>query len=105
VVFRLELCSDYMRNRMIEDGKIAEGIAPSYYLEGLLWNVENKWFGKSYADTFVGCYKWIQAADKTKLLCANERRWLLRDGKPDSWAPADCTTFLNAAANCWDNWR
>jgi hypothetical protein len=94
-----------MRNRMIDDGKLAEGIAPSYYLEGLLWNVDDKWFGKTYADTFVGCYKWIQAADKTKLLCANQRRWLLRDGKPDSWPPADCATFLNAAANCWDNWR
>lgn len=30
-----------IRNRMIENGYLQEGIAPSYFLEGMLWNVPN----------------------------------------------------------------
>ncbi|WP_327212634.1 hypothetical protein U8Q06_29175 (plasmid) [Rhizobium beringeri] len=28
-----------IRDRMINDGRLQEGIAPSYFLEGMLWNV------------------------------------------------------------------
>jgi hypothetical protein len=94
-----------LRNRMISDGYLQIWVAPSYYIEGLLWNVDNACFDKSCAHTLISCYKWIQASDKTTLLCANQRRWLLRDGKPDSWAPADCDTFLKGVAYYWDNWK
>jgi hypothetical protein len=94
-----------LRNRMIDDGALKEGVAPSYYIEGLLWNVDNAGFDKSCADTFIACYRWIQTSDKTKLLCANQRRWLLRDGKPDSWSAAYCDVFLGQVAHYWDNWR
>lgn len=94
-----------LRNRLIDNGKLADGMAPSYYIEGFLWNVDNNCFGKSYADTFIACRKWIQASDKTKLVCANQRRWLLREGRPDSWSTANGTTFLNAVAYAWDNWK
>jgi len=45
-----------MRNRMIEQGLLAEGVAPSYFLEGMLYNVPNDKFGNSYADTWVECF-------------------------------------------------
>ena len=38
---------------MIERGELAEGVAPSYYLEGMLYNVPADKFGTSYQDTFT----------------------------------------------------
>ena len=42
-----------MRNRMIDDKYIADGVAPSYFLEGMLWNVPSDKFVQSYEDSFV----------------------------------------------------
>lgn len=36
------------------------GIAPSYYLEGLLYNVPNDKFTTSYQDCFINTMNWIQ---------------------------------------------
>lgn len=48
-----------MRNGMASAGLIEKKIAPSYYLEGLLYNVPNDKFGTNYEDTFVNAYNWI----------------------------------------------
>ena len=48
-----------MRTRLIDDGVLAAGSAPSYFIEGLLHNVPNDKFGTSYGDTFVAAMNWI----------------------------------------------
>jgi hypothetical protein len=61
-----------MRNSMIEKGLLADGVAPSYFIEGMLWNVPNDKFTGDYQDMWVACFNWIVAADETKLACAND---------------------------------
>lgn len=60
-----------MRNSMIDHGYIKEGIAPSYFLEGMLYNVPTSKFGGSYADTFANAINWIHETDRSKFVCAN----------------------------------
>jgi hypothetical protein len=93
-----------MRNRMIEEGLIEEGLAPSYYLEGLLYNVPIDKFGRSYGDTFVATVKWIQDTDRSEFVCANELVYLLREGSPVTWREASCAKFLRAAVKLWNEW-
>ena len=93
-----------MRNRMIDDGLIVEGLAPSYYLEGLLYNVPNDKFGKSYGDTFVNAITWIQKADRSKFECANGLFYLLRDNSPVTWREESCAKFVSMAVKLWNNW-
>jgi hypothetical protein len=94
-----------MRSRLVRDGKLQAKTAPSYYLEGLLYNAPNSRFGTSYANCFVNVMNWIQNdADKDKLVCANEQYYLLRDGFHTCWPKADAETFLSAAISCWNNW-
>lgn len=50
-----------------------------YVLEGMLWNVPTDEFVQSYGDSFVNTSNWVFGADKTKLACANELYWLVRD--------------------------
>lgn len=93
------------RGRLIEKGMLQAGIAPSYYLEGLLYNVPIEKFVSSYEDCFVNCVNWIQK-DSTKdlLVCANEQYYLLRDGSHVCWPPANAEQFLTAAIKLWNEW-
>ncbi len=92
-----------MRNAMIKDGLLAEGVAPSYFLEGMLYNVPNEKFVGTYSDMWVECFNWIVSADVTKLTCANQLHWLVRDGTPTSWPVANFSAFTAAAKKFWES--
>jgi hypothetical protein len=94
-----------MRNYMVDKGTLANGIAPSYFIEGMLYNVAIDKFGKSFDDTFVATFNYITAADQTAFKCANGIHLLLGDNSHTSWPAGDCQIFLNALRNLWNNWR
>jgi hypothetical protein len=93
-----------MRNRMIEEGLLSSGVAPSYYIEGLLTNVPDPQFVARHDATFVNCMKWLLACDKKSLICAHRMRPLLGDNNPTAWPQANCESFINALANYWNTW-
>jgi hypothetical protein len=86
-----------MRNAMIRDGFIAEGVAPSYFIEGMSFNVPNDKFVGSYVDMWIACFNWVVTAERDKLVCANRLHWLVRDDTPTSWPMANFSTFTAAA--------
>ncbi len=95
-----------MRGKLVEDGYINDGVAPSYFLEGLLYNVPKENFKTSYEDCFVNAINWIQKeADKSKLLCANEQYYLLWEDTDTCWPKANCEAFLNSVIRLWNEWR
>ena len=89
---------------MIADGIIEDGLAPSYYIEGLLYNVPVVKFGRNYQDTFINCFNWLDSSNRSDFLCANERYYLLREGSPVTWRAEKCTQFLAALADFWRDW-
>jgi len=94
-----------LRGRCVDEGILDDGKAPSYYLEGLLYNVPSQEFAASYQDSFINAFNWIQeGADKNKLVCANEQYYLLRDGYDTCWPTAHGEAFINAAINLWNDW-
>jgi hypothetical protein len=46
-----------MRNSMIEKGMLADGVAPSYFIEGMLWNVPNDRFTGDFGSMLVACFQ------------------------------------------------
>ena len=93
-----------MRTNLVGNRSLDSGDAPSYYLEGLLYNVPNSKFGSSYGDSFCEAVNWLSGTDKTELLCANEQYYLLRSGSHVSWEPAKFDKFLSAATRLWNEW-
>lgn len=94
-----------MRSRMIQDGLIEAGVAPSYYIEGLLYNVPNDKFTSSYQNCVVNTLNWYrQEAEKVNLVCANEQYYLLRDGYHTCWSQMNCDAFVSAAIELWNDW-
>ena len=92
------------RERMISDGIIKAGVAPSYYIEGLLYNVPREKFGSSYSDSMVACINWLVETDRTDFVCANERYYLLRNDPDVTWNAKDCTTYLDGLVKLWNEW-
>lgn len=93
-----------LRNKMISEKMIADDLAPSYYLEGLLYNVLDNQFTKStsYETCFLNCINWLQAADRSKFVCANEQYYLLREGSLVTWREEKCDQFITAAIEFWN---
>jgi len=92
-----------MRNRMVEAGYLAEGIAPSYFLEGMLYNVPDENFGGNYQDTIARVLNWIRSCDRTKLVCANELYFLCHPASPVTWRSENLEIYLNAAIRFWND--
>lgn len=94
-----------MRSKLADDGIIEKGTAPSYYVEGLLYNVPNDKFTGAYDDIVLNILKWFHATtDRTKFVCANEQYYLLRDGHHTCWPTADGDKFIKAAIKLWNDW-
>lgn len=91
-----------MRNAMIEDELLDDGVAPSYFIEGMLYNVPNDKFGGTYQDTWIACFNHIVTADRNKLVCANYMHWLVRDNSPTSWPVANFNAFTSALKDYWE---
>jgi hypothetical protein len=95
-----------LRNRLVDDGKLAEGTAPSYYIEGLLYNVPDGLFVDIYFEKSV--FKVLQhlmgITDFSGFVCAN-RQFYLFQTNPPMWSVDACKTFLGAVANAWDKWQ
>lgn len=92
------------RQKLIEQGVLDVGTAPSYYLEGLLYNVPNDKFGTAYSDSMVNVINWLYEADRASFVCANEQYRLL-DGNTDvTWNTANCNAYLNGIIGLWKGW-
>ena len=94
-----------MRSRLIANGAIAVGDAPSYFIESLLFNVPDDKFGTNYTLTFLEVMTWLFTAQIDALVCANRQHYLVRDSFATCWPCSHCNQFLREVWNLWQNWR
>ncbi len=94
-----------MRNRMIDDGYLKKGVAPSYFIEGMLSCVPAGQFVGSFQDYFCNTFNWMLKADKTKLVCANGLYLLVFDKAHNCWPTANFDAYMAAAQKYWEDWK
>lgn len=92
-----------MRNAMIDAGFIRDGVAPSYFVEGMLYNVPNEQFSWTHQQTVENTLSWLEQCNVPDLLCANERYYLIRNGSRVCWNSQDFRTTLTAMRLYWHN--
>jgi len=93
-----------MRSRMVETGMLKNGGAPSYYVEGMFYNVPPEQYAStSYGNTFCNGINWLLKTDKKKLVCANWQYYLLGNSNVQ-WNEADFNAFLSALCKLWNEW-
>ncbi|RDL46289.1 hypothetical protein BLJAPNOD_06483 [Ensifer sp. M14] len=92
-----------MRNSMITKDLLGHKVAPSYFIEGMLYNVPNDKFVGSYQDMWIKCFNWIVTADSSELTTASGLHWLVRDGSPVCWPSANFRAFTAALKYHWES--
>lgn len=80
---------------------IEDGVAPSYFIEGLLYNVPELKFGGTRQQNFKDVLYWLIISDRSKFSCANEQFYLFGTG-PVTWRADKCEKFLKAVKLYWD---
>lgn len=91
-----------MRNSLINEELLPDKVAPSYFIEGLLFNVPDHLFSGSYQEMWVKCFNWIVTADRSTFTTASGRHWLIRDGYSVCWPPARFDFFMSALKTTWE---
>lgn len=91
-----------MRNRMKGSGFISDDVAPSYFLEGMIWNAPAQLFTYSYQQTFENYMSWLDDCASMDLTCANGIHWLLREGHTVCWRQARFDEFRTAVTQFWN---
>lgn len=94
-----------MRNRMVDIGYIRPGVAPSYFLEGLLSNVPADRFGKNWVTTVENTFTWIDGNIPAEYACANGVHPLIRDNIGTSWPVQGYIDWLSGMKRLWSNWQ
>lgn len=92
-----------MRNHLVDKKILQEGIAPSYFIEGMLCNVPSDRFGANFDSTFVKTFNYIVNADRSSFKCANGIHPLL-GLTPVNWPAGNCQAYLDALRRLWNNW-
>ena len=91
-----------LRNTLIDKGVIAADLAPSYFIEGLLWNVPMDRFGGTEQQNFADVLKWILEADRKPFTCANGFYYLCHPSSLVTWRAEKCQLFLAGAVDYWN---
>ena len=78
-------------------------LAPSYFLECLLYNVPDSKFGGTFQNTFAQVVDWLLKADLSLFRCQNEQDDLF-GGSPEQWSENRAERFLSYLVSLWNNW-
>ena len=92
------------RTYLVNQGIINKELAPSYFLECLLYNVPDVNFTFNYQDTFCNIVSWLQQANMINFLCQHEQ-FRLFGNTPEQWSFSDAQYFLQMLVNLWNNWN
>ena len=92
------------RNHMESTGRISVDLAPSYFVECLIYNAPDSAFQHSFQETYRSIVNWMAQNDLDRIVCQNGQQWLF-GSSPEQWSVEDAKTFANELVSLWNNWR
>ena len=91
------------RTYLEDRGRISSSLAPSYFLECVLYNVPDSGFAGSYQDAFCGVVNWLAKADMTKFVCQNGLMPLFGPSQ-EQWSVQSAAAVVTAFIDLWNGW-
>jgi hypothetical protein len=93
-----------IRARLVEKWAIGRDVAPSYFVESLVYNIPNSKFGTSLQETFSNGLDWLSSeADLIQFNCQNGQLKLFGDSD-GQWRIDKARTLIKALRRLWDDW-
>ena len=95
------------RTHLVNQGIVSEDLAPSYFLECLLYNVADKAYGQSHQATFLSVIEWLADAlgdgRGDGFVCQNGQLKLFGD-TPEQWGHEKAVQLLLSLVELWRDW-
>ena len=92
------------RSYAVDKGLLAKGKAPSYFLQGLLFNIPNSVFVADTSKTIHGVLDYLYSAYISGFVCQNGKH-LLFGPSEEQWNTVDARETINALVYLWNNWH
>ena len=93
-----------MRNQLISRGALDPGVAPSYFIECLLYNVPDRLFRSDLSATYVGILQWLETAPIRNFETQSGRTKLF-GSRQDQWNVDRSRQFVAGLQQLWRDWR
>jgi hypothetical protein len=91
------------RTHLILKGELSVQLAPSYFLESLLYNITDVQFGGNYSLSFEDCLRWLEGSDFTGFVCQNGVVPLFGT-TPEQWDLSSARKLVEELVFLWDYW-
>ena len=92
------------RNQLISRGALDPGVAPSYFIECLLYNVPDRLFRQDLTTTYVDILKWLGSAP-TRGFESQSGKMKLFGPREEQWSPDRAQRFASALRLLWEGWH
>ena len=92
------------RTYLVNQEIISKELAPSYFLECLLYNVPDVKFTSNHQNTFCDVINWLREVDMTNFVCQNEQVYLFGN-TPEQWSSTNAKELLGELIDLWNNWN
>jgi hypothetical protein len=89
------------RDHLVDSRRLAEGVAPSYYIECALYNVPDSLFVGSFNNTVPAILDYLWTTPYATFLCQNGVVRLIGNGVTQ-WPEGNYISFIQAARTAWD---
>lgn len=91
------------RNHLEDADMIRHDLAPSYFLECLLYNAPNDAFQHGFQDTYTYIVDWMNRNDISKAVCQNEQQYLFGSSS-EQWSYKDAKNLAKQFMALWTDW-
>ncbi len=92
-----------LRSFLIEKKLIDKDLAPSYFLQSLIYNVPDENFVNSLDTSVYNVLKHLYQNPIDAFVCQNEQHNLFGDTQ-EQWNLTNASNFIKEAVKLWDNW-
>ena len=91
------------RNYLEDANLIGRDLAPSYFLECLLYNAPDDAFQYAFQYTYASIVDWMSYADISEAVCQNEQEYLFGPSS-EQWSREDAGKLAEQFAALWTGW-
>ena len=92
------------RNHMESTGRIGADLAPSYFVECLIYNAPDSAFQPGFQETYCSIVNWMVESALDRLVCQNGQQWLF-GSSPEQWSIGNAKAFASQLVSLWNDWR
>ena len=94
------------RRVAVDRGLMPDGLAPSYFVQGLLWNVPDGLYAADKRSTYCGVLNWlVQSQGRFHTFKCQNGIDALFGSLPEQWKVGDACTVVNSLARLWNEWQ